>query len=211
MGPTCCRSCPPWQIQGSAALGEDNITSPGQKSFHTSFEVYNSNNPETKTVITRVDVALYGEKTPPSSTDYCLAGAHKASALQEVFSGTNRGPAASREHNPQSPSQKSFHTSTAQLQQPGDERTSQHTINTASTTVSYTIAPPWATQTQRHGWSRGYNASTRINEKNMYLVHRLDYTLEREREMKHHARIKNPVVLVVSLLDPVTGPTSRYV
>ena len=66
MEPARGESCPPGQRQDPAAPGDDKVPSPDQKSFHT---YTNSNNPETKTDIPRVDTAPQGVENPTPLAD----------------------------------------------------------------------------------------------------------------------------------------------
>ena len=62
-----------------APPGEVMISSPDQKSFHA----YNSNKPETKTVVFRVDTAPHGAETPTPLADANWLGFVKPPAIGE--------------------------------------------------------------------------------------------------------------------------------
>ena len=62
-----------------APPGEVMISSPDQKSFHA----YNSNKPETKTVVFRVDTAPHGAETPTPLADADWLGFVKPPAIGE--------------------------------------------------------------------------------------------------------------------------------
>ena len=74
--------------------------------------LYNSDNPETKVEISRVDTAPRGVETPILLLIGDSLGLMEPARGESFPSGQRRGPAAPGEHRVSSPDQKSFHTST---------------------------------------------------------------------------------------------------